>query len=172
MTTLEVPLDRFWGKVDKTSSPTGCWLWLGAHKAKGYGFLTITDGDRRRNIHAHRLSYELHHGPIPSRLLVCHRCDNPPCVNPEHLFLGTTRENALDAKAKGRLATGERCRAKNLSHGETHGASVYPDAFVRSVAQARSEEGLTIDQLSARFGMSRSQVHRVINGTTRRDLWS
>jgi hypothetical protein len=77
----------------------GCWLWAGAmvHQT-GYG--TIGHGGRSHG--AHRASYETFKGPIPAGLLVCHRCDNPSCVNPDHLFLGTVRDNAQDMIAKGR----------------------------------------------------------------------
>lgn len=95
--------ERFWAKVNKTDS---CWLWTGGTNATGYGL--IGKGGRhagRLNLLAHRVSYELTIGPIPDGLKVCHNCpdgDNPLCVNPAHLFLGTTTDNALDMVRKGR----------------------------------------------------------------------
>jgi hypothetical protein len=82
---------RFWPKVRKDR---GCWVWTGATTTTGYGRLSGQP--------AHRLSWEIHHGPIPAGLFVCHRCDNPGCVRPDHLFLGTHEANMADMVAKGR----------------------------------------------------------------------
>lgn len=86
--------ERFWAKVNKTD---GCWLWT-ASAWRGYGIFWA-DGRRWK---APRYSWALVNGPIPSGLMVCHRCDNPPCVRPSHLFIGTMSDNIRDAYAKGR----------------------------------------------------------------------
>lgn len=90
MAALSPDSERFWAKVIKTGE---CWEWQGPDQ-RGYGIF----GWKR----AHRVSWELHHGPIPPGQHVLHQCDNPPCVNPEHLWLGTPRDNASDRGAKGR----------------------------------------------------------------------
>lgn len=87
--------ERFWSFVEKTDS---CWLWTGAKHPKGYGIFHL----RGRTPRAHVLSWILHHGPVPRGLCVLHRCDNPPCVNPDHLFLGTPQDNTDDMTRKGR----------------------------------------------------------------------
>lgn len=104
------PIDlatRFWSKVLKTD---GCWLWMGARHPQGYGNIGLPKDENGRYPigKAHRVSWELHNGPIPAGLLVMHRCDNPPCVNPDHLFVGTVGDNVRDSASKGRLRPGGR----------------------------------------------------------------
>ena len=92
--------ERFWSKVSKSRKADGCWIWSGARAGNGYG--TLKRGERGLTKLAHRISWELHNGPVPDGMLVCHRCDSPPCVNPAHLFLGTMKDNVHDMLAKSR----------------------------------------------------------------------
>ena len=97
------PLRRFWNQVDQRS-PTECWQWLGLKSHYGYGWFNVN----RRMIKAHRFSYELHSATqVPSSLLVLHSCDNPPCVNPAHLRLGTNADNISDRELRGHTARGK-----------------------------------------------------------------
>ena len=92
-------LTRFWRYVVKNEE--GCWSWIGHKDENGYGRMSVL-GKKQRG---HRISYTIHFGKIPDKMFVCHRCDNPECTRPDHLFLGTNKDNMKDAYKKGRLPT-------------------------------------------------------------------
>jgi hypothetical protein len=97
---------RFWEKVDKSASSSGCWLYMGFRKWDGYGWLARWQDGRARYLTAHRYAWILTHGEPAKGMHILHKCDNPPCCNPAHLKLGTHQENMADAKAKGRHNSG------------------------------------------------------------------
>ena len=135
--------ERFWAKVDRRG-PDECWPWVGARSSKGYGvFYRGSEALRPRMIFASRFSWIVHSGPIPDGLFVLHSCDNPPCCNPSHLFLGTRGDNNRDAIAKGR-------RRNQLT-----------PALIDQVRRLRAD-GLTIPNTAATLGISPSNVDRSI----------
>lgn len=103
--------ERLWGNVEKDAN--GCWNWRGARYRKGYGRISI-DG---RQVAAHRTAYRLAHGEIPDGLVVRHRCDNPPCINPDHLEVGTAADNSRDMVERGRSAPNPRALNTRCANG-------------------------------------------------------
>lgn len=94
-------VERFWAKVDWSSGPAFCWPWMGGrHLGDGRGRVSIEGGSKTE--YASRMTWKLAYGPIPDGMWVLHKCDNPPCCNPIHLFLGTAKNNSVDCQEKGR----------------------------------------------------------------------
>lgn len=143
-----VPEDvsRFWKYVDRSSA---CWNWVGRNKVGEYGRIKISG----RSVLSHRYSYELHFGEIPKGKLVCHKCDNPLCVRPDHLFIGTYQDNVDDMVAKG--------RGVNLT-GENHGRSKLKNCQVLEIRSMYSSGRYFLKDLSNIFGVSVSQIHKCV----------
>lgn len=133
-----------------TAKGPGCWIWTGSRSTRGYG--RVRDPELRRNIQAHRAAWESVNGPIPPGRFVCHRCDIRACVRPDHLFLGTARENTWDAMEKGRLAIGLRNRGAKLT-------PVTAEEIRRLYALGWAQR-----PIAAEFGVAQSTVHDVLVG--------
>ena len=155
MSTLARPLEeRFWEKVDVRGG-NECWEWRGARMPWGYGRLRV--GNKKCD-YAHRVSYRLAFGGIPLGMFVCHRCDNPPCVNPQHLFVGTNLENRRDSVVK------RRNRSPFPLRGEANHAA---KLTVAQVLEIRAAPGRPAD-IAARYGINWRTVSRI----RRREYWS
>lgn len=146
-------IERFWAKVN-LSGPvhpvigTECWEWTAANNGLGYGVF------RARQRYAHRFSWEVHVGPIPNGAFVCHRCDNPGCVRPNHLFLGTAQDNSSDMVAKSR---------QRQEEGHPHAKITRANA--RDIIVAR-QEGATYAAIGQRFGICEAAVRMIVRGST------
>jgi hypothetical protein len=136
-------------------SPTGCWEFTGARNRRGYGLFSAQG---LQKILAHRAAWLLRFGALGGRF-VLHRCDNPPCVNPAHLFLGTQAENLADMVAKGRHGRGG-------PRGQRHDMAVLTERDVIEIRRTYSDGGANLPQLAARFGVGKSTVHRVVHRLT------
>ena len=130
---------------------TGCWNWP-ALSAYGYGRLSFYG----RDFQAHRAAYAAYVSPVPSSLFVCHKCDNRACVNPDHLFLGTARDNVLDAFRKGRLEPPS-------FHGEKHPLAKMTRLKVMEARRCWAA-GQSAAELAGRFGVSTSTIRRIVSG--------
>lgn len=156
---------RFWGKVSKPDNSKDCWLWIGAKGRKGYGVFGRGDGSKKL-FRANRYSYELHAGPIPAGFFVCHRCDNPACVNPSHLFVGTAQDNANDKVNKGRTTKG-RAGIWVAAPGKIHPAAKITEEQVMEIRKKR-ESGFLLLPLAEEYGITKSQVSHIC----RRKSWT
>lgn len=149
---LHASLDRFWERVTVAD---GCWEWSGARTASGYGTMLFM-GEQR---YAHRVSFEQHHGPLGFKVVVCHSCDNPGCVNPGHLFAGTQADNMADAVSKNRH-----------HHGEGHRFARLSDADVREIICA-VQSGASQAQVAREFEIHPSHVSNIVNRKVRVSAW-
>ncbi len=145
----KTPKERLFERVVKTTS---CWNWTGSTRPTGwYGCISVNG----KNVSTHRLSYEIHIGPIPKGLCVLHKCDNPLCVNPDHLFLGTSKDNVIDSVDKGRNAKGEFCNKLNMTEGDVR--------IIRDLVSAGCKQCYIVDF----FGLKKMTVGEIV----RRKTW-
>lgn len=136
----------------RTQSTTGCWIWTGPIGMDGYGKICV----RGKHFRAHRFSWELHHDPIPLGLCVCHHCDTPLCVNPQHLFVGTSADNVADRVSKGRTARGSRSAQSKLTESQVL-------AIKRLLAQDVAWSDIAVE-----FSVAKNTVRNIARG----DSWS
>lgn len=140
-------IDKFWDSVDKSGD---CWLWTALLQPAGYGQIHV-DGKR---LLAHRFSWVLANGEIPAGMFVLHKCDNPPCVNPDHLFLGTQTENMADMKSKLRGTNGERSTHSVLCAGDV--------GRIRDMLRC----GALQREVANWFGVDRTTIGKIKRGVT------
>ena len=143
-------LERFWDKVVKSD---GCWIWVGTLRPDGYGVIGI--GRREEGLtRAHVLSWTLVNGEVPAGMCLCHKCDTPPCVRPDHMFIGTKADNARDRDKKDRV-----------QHGVGHYAAKIGPKEVRAMRKLR-ESGMIYREIGEAFGLSRNGASHAIRGLT------
>ena len=155
MKTLE---ERFWPKVD-VRGPDECWEWTACKNSRGYGLVWDSGGYSFAN----RVAWELTNGPIPDVLCVCHRCDNPRCVNPKHLFLATIVENNADRDRKARNNKGKHCNV-----GEKHGMAKFTETQILSIRKEYAGGGIYQRELGEKYGTDQSYISYIVN----RKRWS
>lgn len=146
--TREQWVAGFFNKVQKTES---CWNWIGLTNNKGYGI--INRHHSHRMTVASRVSWEIHRGPIPEGIFVCHHCDNPLCVNPDHLFLGSQTDNMRDCVKKGRLNVADH-------RGKQNPFSKLTDSDIRCIRSLANS--LTQQAIADRFGIKQCHVSKIV----------
>lgn len=156
---------RFWARVRKTET---CWIWDAGGDRKGYGKFYVGRGINRQ---AHRWAWESINGPIPDGMLVRHTCDNPPCVNPAHLEVGTQLDNMRDAVERGRIRRGDdhptRRDPSLVTRGEQRTQAKLTEAQVTEI-RALAAEGIARRKIARMFDIAEVTVRKIVN----RETWS
>lgn len=152
------PTQQYWHHVVKGKQIDDCWTWDGFRRKTGYGvlYIKIKTGYWTRVL-AHRFSYKLHFGPIPKGISCLHRCDNPQCSNPRHLFLGTQADNMRDMRLKGR---------NERMHGSSHPNAIISESAVREIRALYPYRRESQTCFAARYNISRGTLCAIINNIT------
>lgn len=148
------PLQRLMDRVVKDPE-SGCWVWTGHTNPDGYGVM----GVNHRPDRTHRISWKLHRGPIPAGAVVRHHCDNPPCVNPDHLAIGTQADNIADMVAR------KRSRGKSEQRGEANSTAVLTEADVLAM-RAERRAGASFPAIASRYGVGDETARYAVQGRT------
>lgn len=160
----EKQITRFWSKVEQPKD--GCWTWRGCKSSQGYGYVRINGKTNK----AHRIAYEIAYGRPPDNLLVCHHCDNPSCVRPDHLWLGTNKDNTLDRHNKGRTVM---CRnpggykLKRSRKGELAARVKLKNRQVDEIRAKYEARAATIKMLATEYNVSPHTVWHIVTYRTR-----
>ena len=141
-------IQRFWSKVDINLNNNSCWEWTACHNLKRYGLFYFSN----KMYSAHRIAYMIERGNIPEEMFVCHRCDNPTCVNPNHLFIGTYLDNVRDRDIKNRNAKGSKQSKAKLTE------EVIP------VIRELLREGFSQQNIAYKYGVSQVQISLIKSG--------
>lgn len=139
----------FWNLVDRKKD-FECWEWLGSKQGVGYGTYVFCGA----SLKAHRVSWELNRGPIPKCMQVCHKCDNPGCVNPNHLFIGSHADNMRDKIEKQRA---------NCLKGENHPLAKLNKSKVVHIRREYEKGGVTQTELAERYNINFRSIHNIVN---------
>lgn len=160
--------ERFWSHVDKSGGPNACWPWTGFCTAYGYGSSRLNS----QTTCTHRIAWIITHGPIPAGLFVCHRCDNPPCCNPGHFFLGTQADNIADRDAKGRTAVGPRNGTKVHPERIARGEQVYGAKLTDEQVLSIRLDSRTLAAIASDYHVTKQTIWFIRHGKTWRHLLS
>lgn len=152
--------ERMMSRVAPPHPKTGCWEWTGARHYFGYGRMGIArpDGTQTTEV-THRVAWTVFRGPIPDGVCVCHKCDNPPCVNPDHLFLGSHIDNMRDCQSKGR----GRHYLGSINAGSSHGMSKLTEPDVAAI-KTMLAGGTKQSVIAHKFGVTQTAISRINTG--------
>ena len=180
--TSNKDVERFLAKVCIPTDPNRCWEWTAGKDRKGYGSFKRY----RKTIKAHRMAWAITSGDVPDGLFVCHTCDNPSCVNPAHLWLGTNADNVRDMCEKGRQVkddrNGARLHPEKLARGERHGSRTKPERLARGDLNGNTKikdadileifrmraTGMLLREIADVFGVSGAQIGKILRAKSRK----